>query len=122
MEQRFTRITINGVTYASVEEMPPQVRKQYDQTLGRLMEDRDQNGVPDLFDKAGTNAMTVEQVTHQVFDANVQLGPKMQSSELPPVMHSMMLDGHGVRMGWPTLVALLATVAVIAGAIVLWVR
>ena len=44
------RITVNGKTYSSVDEMPPDVRRQYEQAMQSAMADRDGNGVPDIFE------------------------------------------------------------------------
>jgi hypothetical protein len=41
-----TKFTINGQTYGSVDDMPADVRRMYDQAIGTI--DRDGNGVPDL--------------------------------------------------------------------------
>ena len=46
----FTRIVINGQTYNSLEAMPPDVRRQYDETIGKMMADRDGNGMPDVLE------------------------------------------------------------------------
>jgi hypothetical protein len=45
-----TKITVNGVTYESVDAMPPDVRRVYDQTVANLPElaDRDGDGIPDI--------------------------------------------------------------------------
>jgi hypothetical protein len=45
-----TRIFFNGQEYAGPEAMPEDVRKAYSETLVRLAEDKDQNGVPDVFE------------------------------------------------------------------------
>jgi hypothetical protein len=44
------RIKVNGKTYKSVDEMPPDVRRQYEQAMQRMMADRDRNGVPDILE------------------------------------------------------------------------
>src|SRR5687768_10596097 len=75
MRQTFTRITINGVTYNSVDEMPAEVRKQHEETLSALLADRDQNGVPDIVERHGSAEMIVEHVNTHVFDGSVSGGP-----------------------------------------------
>jgi hypothetical protein len=53
-----TTIVVNGVEYASVTEMPPDVRSQYD-SVSALLADRDGNGIPDLVEAgAGAGALT----------------------------------------------------------------
>jgi hypothetical protein len=44
------RIKVNGKTYKSVDEMPPDVRRQYEQAMQTMMADRDRNGVPDILE------------------------------------------------------------------------
>jgi hypothetical protein len=46
----FGRIQVNGKTYSSVDEMPPDVRQQYEQAMQSMMVDRDGNGVPDILE------------------------------------------------------------------------
>ena len=42
-------LVVNGKSYASLDEMPPEVRQEYEQAMG-LLADKDQNGVPDVFE------------------------------------------------------------------------
>lgn len=49
MNSMTTRITVNGQTYASVEKMPPDVRRQYELAMG-LLADKDGNGIPDILE------------------------------------------------------------------------
>jgi hypothetical protein len=44
-----TSITVNGQTYSSIEEMPPEVRRQYEFAMG-LLADKDGNGIPDVLE------------------------------------------------------------------------
>ena len=44
-----TRITVNGVEYSSIDQMPPDVRRQYERAMGMLA-DKDGNGVPDILE------------------------------------------------------------------------
>jgi len=46
MDQKL--IVINGRTYKSVEEMPEDVRRNYEQALGNM--DKDLNGIPDMLE------------------------------------------------------------------------
>ena len=45
------QIVVNGKLYSSLDEMPPDIRQTYEQTLGMLA-DRNQNGVPDIVEGA----------------------------------------------------------------------
>src|SRR5262245_5397803 len=46
MNQKF--IVIDGKTYKSVDEMPPDIRAKYEEAMRNL--DKDQNGIPDLLE------------------------------------------------------------------------
>ena len=46
MNQKF--IVIDGKTYKSVDEMPPEIRAKYEEAMRSL--DRDRNGMPDMLD------------------------------------------------------------------------
>jgi hypothetical protein len=49
------KLTVNGITYESVNDMPPEVRRVYDQTMAKLPElaDRDGDGIPDIVQVEG---------------------------------------------------------------------
>ncbi len=42
-------IVVNGKSYSSLDEMPPEVRQEYEQAMGMLA-DKDQDGLPDVFE------------------------------------------------------------------------
>jgi hypothetical protein len=46
-----TQIVHNGQTYASLDEMPAEARRAYEQAMAAF--DRDRNGVPDAFEQGG---------------------------------------------------------------------
>lgn len=67
-------IVINGKTYNSVDEMPEDVRKQYEEAMGTLKDenknhipdivenmnilaDKDRDGMPDVFENSSSNAV-----------------------------------------------------------------
>lgn len=51
---------INGKTYASLDEMPPEVRQAYEQTMG-MLRDENQNGFPDILEGiTGADVSTVQ--------------------------------------------------------------
>ena len=52
-----TRITINGQSFGSVEEMPAEVRRQYESAMG-LLADKDGNGIPDVLEGKEVVAIT----------------------------------------------------------------
>lgn len=43
---RSTRIIVNGKEYNSVDELPPDTRERYEQTMGAM--DKNRNGIPDF--------------------------------------------------------------------------
>ena len=68
-----TRITVDGRTYSSVEDMPPDVRRRYDAAVGRLLDDRDGNGVPDVFESEtidGADVTHVSTTTSEFYEIN----------------------------------------------------
>ena len=56
------KITVNGVAYASVDAMPPDVRRIYEETVSRIpdLADRDGDGLPDM---VGGEGLTVRNQT-----------------------------------------------------------
>jgi len=46
------KIVINGKEYASLDEMPPEIRAVYEKAMSMLA-DKDANGVPDVFQEKG---------------------------------------------------------------------
>ncbi|MGH7859948.1 MAG: hypothetical protein ACREQY_21690, partial [Candidatus Binatia bacterium] len=51
-EQGARKIVINGKEYATVEEMPPEIRAVYDKAMA-LLADKDANDVPDILEGKG---------------------------------------------------------------------
>jgi hypothetical protein len=72
-------IIINGITYNSPDEMPPDVRAQYE-ALGNLLADQNQNGMPDIVERAMQNGATVMQTSAIVYDGKTYACP----DDLPP--------------------------------------
>ena len=54
------KIVFNGQEYPSLEAMPPEARKAYQQVMG-MFADKDGNGVPDVFEGRGSDAAVIEQ-------------------------------------------------------------
>jgi hypothetical protein len=61
-----TKITVNGVTYDSVETMPEEIRKLYDETMKKLPDpaDRAGDGTPDVIVGEGLPGQTGLVVQH----------------------------------------------------------
>ena len=54
------KFVVNGKTYTSLDEMPPDIRQSYEQAMG-LLRDENQNGMPDILEgKTGANVSTFE--------------------------------------------------------------
>jgi hypothetical protein len=95
----FTRITtkiiVDGRTYSSVEEMPAAVRQKYEATLGRLLADRDGNGVPDVFEAGTVGGAGVSHVTRAttVYKTN---GREFTSlDDVPPEFRALLDQAPG---------------------------
>ncbi len=72
-------IEVNGKTYASVDDMPPDVRQTYEKMM-KLLADQDRDGVPDLVQKAGQSQVSVE--VSRTFTVDGQTYHSLE--EMPP--------------------------------------
>lgn len=72
------RIVIDGKTYTSIDEMPADVREQYEQAMS-VLKDRDRDGVPDILED-GRGSSIVTQTTRIVVDGKEYDGIQ----DLPP--------------------------------------
>lgn len=72
-------IIINGVTYNSIDEMPPDVRVQYE-ALGSLLADKNQNGMPDIMEVAAHSGAAVIQTSAIVYQGKTYA----RVEDLPP--------------------------------------
>ena len=93
MEQK---ITFNGKTYDSLEQMPPDIRQAYESVM-QVLADKNQNGVPDLFEGAvnaqTTNARIV--FNGQVYEHLDQLPPEARE-KYEKVMGQWDKDHNGI--------------------------
>ena len=83
------RITVNGQTYTSVNEMPPDARRQYEQTMSSLS-DRDANGVGDIFEgrfDTPEGAMNIMATTHRYVVNGTEYS---KWDELPPHIQKLL--------------------------------
>ena len=128
-KREFRTITVNGRTYNSPDEMPPEVREQFEKAMSMLA-DRNNNGIPDVLEgaAAGNDAQGI--VTHtRGVTTRLNTSGTLPSQSRPIFSASWSRSStggsggsggsNGVKLSWPTLLALLATVAVI-GAAVMW--
>lgn len=54
------KYVVNGKEYASIEPMPAEIRSVY-RSLGGLLADADNNGIPDIMDGRGARQVSVRQ-------------------------------------------------------------
>ena len=129
-----TRITVDGTTYASLDDMPPAVRAKYERVLGPLLVDRDGNGVPDVLESGEVDGTVVTHVTTRSVDLYDVGGRRYTSlTDMPADVRDAVArlttaagrappgsaarpgtrGGLHVHLTWGQIVAVLATVAVI---------
>jgi len=78
MNQRF--IVIDGKTYKSVDEMPSEVRKLYEEAMRNL--DKNQNGVPDAFEQKPDPQNGFNSMNAATIETNDQMAKVLD--QLPP--------------------------------------
>jgi hypothetical protein len=89
-----TTFTVNGQTYASLDEMPPDVRRDFEETMRRLTTDRDGNGIPDIFENAAS-APDQKNVVIKTVSKRVIVDGKESNrlDEIPPELRRARSDG-----------------------------
>lgn len=78
-------ITFNGQTYNSPDEMPPDVRKMFEETL-KIFGDNNQDGEPDLFNTPFVGDMLRQTFADQDADGVPDIMQGQFSSEQGPMM------------------------------------
>ncbi len=58
---------VNGKTYNSIDEMPPDVRAQFE-TMQNVLADRNQNGMPDILENVSGAGATIMQTAKIIYD------------------------------------------------------
>jgi hypothetical protein len=93
MEQK---ITFNGRTYDSLEQMPPDIRQAYESVM-QVLADKNQNGVPDLFEGAVNAQATRARIVFngQVYEHIDQLPPEARE-KYDKVMSQLDKDHNGI--------------------------
>jgi hypothetical protein len=136
-----TRITIDGQTYNSLNEVPAEIRKKYEQALN-LLADRNNNGIPDVLEgKADAGkAVVVESIRRFVVNgrqydrfedlppdvrqamAQASGGPSGTSTagahlirQTRPSNAGMEPDGITIHLSWSTVLAAVLAIAAAAG-------
>ena len=89
-----TRITVNGKEYGSLDEMPPDVRKNFEKMIGMLA-DRDGNGVPDILEGKALigpahGSGNVTSAVHTSFKINGQAYERFE--DIPPELRQVFKD------------------------------
>jgi hypothetical protein len=120
-----TKITINGQSYESVDQMPPEVRKQYETAMSMLA-DRDGNGIPDVLEGKGEGPKALASVTRVVVN-----GKTFSAGEVPEQLRreatKLLGDAddirpyHGgitLRLSWTTLIFLILALILIAALLI----
>src|SRR5688572_9400290 len=132
-EIRRTTITVNGQTYKSVDEMPADVRRQYEQVMS-MMADRNNNGIPDIMEgRPPGEATVVHQVTSTTHDFNLGARAGAGGTDVPPQVRSFVASspssssslpprtparevpdsgGITIHITWPTIAALLVVAGI----------
>jgi hypothetical protein len=69
-----TKIIFNGKEYSSREDMPPEVRRIYDNAMATVLADENRDGIPDLFQgKGGSTIMHANLKSQLLDDANAKI-------------------------------------------------
>ena len=120
-----TRITIDGKTYSSVDEMPPEAREKYEKMMSMLA-DRDGNGVPDILEgKGDPHGVAISKVftttrtlgLHSGKQPNLGGGDPSASIVARPADQQDGAANPGgvtIRLSWTTILVFAAVIAVIA--------
>ena len=118
-----TQITIDGQTYGSVEEMPPDARRRYQDAMRQF--DRDGNGVPDVLEGAPADPNVIASVTTS--ERIIVNGREYGSwNEVPPELRAVLRPGASkgslgsIHFTGGAMVVLLIAAALI-GAAIMWV-
>lgn len=53
-----TKIVFNGQEFSSPDDMPPDIRKAYDQVMSGMLADANQNNIPDIIEGGGSSVFT----------------------------------------------------------------
>jgi hypothetical protein len=77
-------IVVNGKSYSNIDDMPPEIRKIYQETMG-IFADKDGNGIPDLVEgKSETNINIIPVHAGEATIINADGRIYTNISELPP--------------------------------------
>ncbi|HEY7089159.1 MAG TPA: hypothetical protein VH518_13775 [Tepidisphaeraceae bacterium] len=125
-------ITINGVEYSSVQQMPPDARREYDRVMA-LLADKNGNGVPDLLENGAASGQAKVTIASARYIVD---GKEYESlDQIPAPLRSLLAsrtgpdslaalatqapDGFIVRLNWTNFIAFVA--AAIVTALFTWI-
>lgn len=118
-----TEITINGKTYHSVDEMPPDVRAQYEQ-MEAMFADKNNNGIPDIAEDGTSGAKVFSSVTTSThtFPMDGSMPGSMGGSPSLRSSYNRTASGSAngeVQMSRTKLIALLVGMVLVAAGVTL---
>jgi hypothetical protein len=137
-----TRITVNGQSYSSPDEMPPDIRAQYEKAMSML--DRNQNGIPDALEQTSSSSPipgvhittsttqrivvngqeynsldeVPEQFRHTIEQAFQSAAPKALQKHTTPVPKNLAFDDTPRQpkpIPWFTILAIAAALVIVGG-------
>ncbi|HTL31362.1 MAG TPA: hypothetical protein VL282_19165 [Tepidisphaeraceae bacterium] len=97
-----SRMTVNGKTYSSINEMPPDVRAQYEKAMRSMMADKDGDGIPDLLENRtpGSSTSVNVMVNGTTYHRLEDVPPEFRKSIMNAMSHrptsSLSLGGFSV--------------------------
>ena len=121
-QSKRTLITIDGKTYRSVEELPPELRHRYESAMAMLA-DTDGNGIPDQLEGGPPDRRLIGHVetSERIFVNGREYG---SWKEVPPEVRGMMAGempgrprGISFQLNGGALLVLLLVAAVLGAAI-----
>jgi hypothetical protein len=108
---------VNGKTYASLEEMPPDVRRGFEEAMRKFTTDADGNGIPDIFENASSDDPDQKNVviTKSVVVDSRQID---QIDDLPAELRNALSDSFRPTRRYPRVYWVYFVAAIIAIGIV----
>ena len=108
-----TKIVVNGQTYDSLEQLPPEIRAKYERAMGAM--DANKNGIPDFVE----GMFGVQSQTKNIATSFGAASPRPASSQPIPVTSTIEPESSG---SWMLVVAgiVLAGLCLIIAAVGVW--
>jgi hypothetical protein len=116
-----TTFVVDGKTYYSLDELPPDARQKYEAAMSKMDANRD--GVPDLLMSVSTPGQTVSQsaksANTSAWLTSVEPKPAVSSMLQPPVIETESSDGRLALAGCVVIVLVIGAALM---AYLLWLR